>query len=146
MNNNSRYTEQQLNNHNALLNPQIGDYWNEMFCPYFLVVDVKGDKFTVLSCMNRPNEPNAKIDYKSGAGWNFDYSKSMVVTRDWIEKAVRYKSIDGFVADVFNSEKTRSIVTAWRNFVQQQMQEEIRKLEEKWEEFTGWKYLKEENV
>lgn len=137
-----------VNNQKALDNPQPGDYWNEMFCPYFIVVDVKGDDITVLSCMggpdshNRKDEPNAKIDIKDG--WGFDYSKSMIVDRAWMEKAVKYGTIDGFVADVVRSEKTERIVQEWRNWVQKDIRRQIKELESKWEKFTGWKYLKEE--
>ncbi len=141
--------EQDLKNYNALHNPKPGDYWHEMFCPYFVVVDVKGDNITVLSCLggpdsyNRKDELNAKIDIDKGH-WGFDYSKSMVVDRAWIEKAVKYGSIDGFVADVTRSDKTEAIVTEWRRFKQKEIKEKIKALESEWEEFTGWKYLKED--
>ena len=141
--------ERDLQNQKALDNPRPGDYWNEMFCPYFVVVDVKGEEFTVLSCMggpdsyNRKDEPNAKIEIDKGH-WGFDYAKSMTVDREWIRKAVKYGSIDGFVADVVNSEKTQQIVTEWRRHKQQAMKAEIQRLQSEWEEFTGWKYLKEE--
>ncbi len=143
--------EQELKNYKALQNPQPGDYWHEMFCPYFVVVHVKDEKYTVLSCLggpdsfNRKDELNARIDNKDGT-WSFDYSKSMVVDRAWIEKSVRYGSIDGFVADVSQSEKMQSIVTEWRRYTQQEMRKKIREIESEWEEFTGWKYLKEENI
>lgn len=141
--------EQDLQNHNALLNPQPGDYWHEMFCPYFIVVNVEGDKFRVLSCMggpgsyNRKDEPNARIEVDSGH-WTFDCSKSMLVDRAWIEKAVRYENIDSFVADVVQSEETARIAQEWRNWKQKNLREQIRALESEWEKFTGWKYLKEE--
>ena len=139
--------KQRLDNEYALANPQPGDYWNEMFCPYFVVVDVKGEAITVLSCLggpdsyNRKDEPNAKIDMKDS--WGFDYSKSMVVDRKWMEKAVRYDTINGFVADVGRSEKTMRIVTEWRDWVQKDLKNQIMMLQLQWEEFTGWKYLKE---
>lgn len=139
-------------NQQALDDPKPGDYWQEMFCPYFIVVDAdhKQDRYTVLSCMggpdsyNRKDEINAKIDSKEG--WSLDYSKSMVVNRDWIRKAVTYGTIPGFVADVVNSEKTRLIVAEWRNHVQQEMRRKIDSLQQEWEQFTGWKYLKEESL
>ena len=142
-----KLTEQNLNNIEALDNPQPGDYWNEMFCPYFIVVDVKGRDITVLSCMggpdsyNRKHEINAKIDH--GDSWSFDYSRSMVVDREWIEKAVKYDNIDSFVADVSRSEKTQTVVNEWRDWVQKDMRRQIQEMEEKWKEFTGWKHLKE---
>lgn len=135
-------------NQQALDNPTPGDYWHERFQPYFIVVDVDNDSYTVLSCLGGPNsfhrkdEINAKIDSKEG--WSFDYSKSMVVDREWISRAVTYGSIPGFAADVVNSEKTRLIVAEWRNHVQQEMKRKIDSLQQEWEQFTGWKYLREE--
>ena len=141
------HEKQKLQNYQSLDNPRIGDYWNEMFCPYFLVVDVKGDDITVLSCMGGPNsynrkhEPNARIDKMDG--WCFDYSKSMIVNREWMTRAVKYGTIDGFVADVSNSEKTVAIAMEWRDWKQKDIRKQIENLEKKWNEFTGWAYLKD---
>jgi len=143
------YKQQQLDNHYAMDNPRPGDYWSEMFCPYFVVVEVKGSEVRVCSCMGGPNshnrkdEPNARISVDQDH-WGFDYSKSMVVDREWIAEAVGYGSIDGFVADVSRSEKTERIAQEWRNWVQKDLRQQIAELESKWEEFTGWKYLKED--
>lgn len=138
------YEQKKLENQQGLENPRIGDYWHEMFCPYFLVVDVKDDDITVLSCLGgiytRKHELNAKIDTKDG--WTFDLSKSMVVNREWMTKAVKYESIEGFVADVSNSEKTLKIAMEWRDYKQKQIRNNITELEQQWEEFTGWTYLK----
>ncbi|NCZ96525.1 hypothetical protein EBZ02_05100 [bacterium] len=68
----------------------------------------------------------------------------MTVDRGWIERAVRYESIDGFVADVSNTEKTQRIVEEWRKYRANLIKQQITQLEQEWEEFTGWKYLKEE--
>jgi len=139
--------KQDLANLKALANPQPGDYWHEMFCPYFIVVDREGDKFCVLSCLGGPksftrkHELDAKVDTKDG--WHFDYSKSMLVDHEWIRQTVRYESIDGFVADVVQSEKTARIVQEWREHKRLTMLKEIERLEEEYEKFTGWKYLKE---
>ena len=139
------YEQKKLENQESLNNPRIGDYWHEMFCPYFLVVDVKGDDITVLSCLGgiytRKHELNAKIDTKDG--WTFDLSKSMVVNREWMTKAVKYESIEGFVADVGNSEKTVKISMEWRDYKQKQIRNKITELEKQWEEFTGWSKLKD---
>jgi hypothetical protein len=91
---------------------------------------------------NRKHELNARISVDN-AHWSFDYSKSMVVDREWIAKAVRYDTIDGFVADVSRSERTQHIATEWRDWVQKDIRRQIAELEDKWEEFTGWKFLKE---
>jgi hypothetical protein len=143
------YKEQQERNRQALSDPKPGDYWHEMFCPYFIVVDRGGDDITVLSCLGGPDkhsrkdEPDARVDNDDGT-WSFDYSKSMVVDRAWIERTVKYGSIDGFVADVTNTEKSRGIVDEWRDWRQKDMLREIEQKKQAWEEFTGWKYLKQE--
>ena len=145
------HKEQTLENYQALMNPQPGDYWQEMFCPYFIVVDVKGNDITELSCMGGPNsftrknEVNARISIDTDH-WGFDYGKSMVVDRVWMEKAVRYDTIDGFVADVGRSEKTLAIVNEWRDHKQKEIRKKIEDMQNEWEEFTGWKYLKEDLV
>jgi hypothetical protein len=143
------HKQQQLDNQYAMDNPRPGDYWSEMFSPYFVVVEVKGSKVRVLSCMggptsfNRKHELNARISVDN-AHWSFDYSKSMVVDREWIAEAVRYSNIDGFVADVSRTERTERIVSEWRNWVQKDLRRQIVELQSTWEEFTGWKYLKED--
>ena len=143
------YEERKVKNQQSLENPRIGDYWHERFCPYFVVVDVKGDDITVLSCLGggytRKDELNAKIDLKDG--WTFDFSKSMVVNREWMTKAVKYESIEGFVADVGHSEKTVGIAMEWRDYKQKQIRNKIIELEKQWNEFTGWVHLKDtENI
>jgi len=143
------HAKQLEDNQRALDDPQPGDYWQEMFCPYFLVVDVKGDNITVLSCLGGPNSFNRKHELDARIKldkdhWTWDLSKSMVVNRDWIAKAVKYDSIEGFVADVWNSEKTVKMAMEWRQWRQKELRKQIQDLESKWEEFTGWKYLKED--
>lgn len=145
---NEQIREQDLRNQKALAFPQIGDYWHEMFCPYFVIVNKEGDKFRVLSCLGGPksftrkDELNAQIEVDNGH-WGFDYSKSMLVDHEWIRRTVTYESIDGFVADVVQSEKTDRIAQEWRNWKQTEMRKQIQALESEWEQFTGWKYLKE---
>lgn len=140
--------KQKLANYQSLDNPRIGDYWQEMFCPYFLVVDVKGDKITVLSCLggpdsyNRKDEPCARIEVDNNS-WTWDLTKAMVVDREWMASAVKYGSIEGFVADVWNSEKTVKMAMEWRDWKQKQIRKEIEDLENKFNEFTGWAYLKD---
>ena len=136
------HQEQQTRNQRAITDPKAGDFWHEMFCPYFLVVDVRDDKIGILSCIS---EPKAKIDNKDGT-YSFDYSKTQYVDRTFIEKKVTYESISGFVADVRNSKKSIEIVSEWRDFTQKEMRKQIKELESKWEEFTGWSYLKKEFV
>jgi len=120
-------------NETALANPQPGDYWQEMFCPYFVVTAVNGDNITVLSCMGGPNsynrkdEVNARI-YNDDDTWSFDYSKHMVVDREWMRRAVRYERIDGFVADVIRNDKSKILVKEWKQFHAQRLLTELKAL------------------
>jgi hypothetical protein len=122
------HQEQQRTNQEAMDNPQPGDYWNEMFCPYFLVVQVKNDEhITVLNCLSKYGPDAVK---KVDAGhWTFDVSKSMVVNKEWIRDRVRYGSIDGFVADVVRGrEKFQAIVSDWIEYRGQQLVQELQGL------------------
>jgi len=145
---NEQIREQDLANQKSLAFPQIGDYWHEMFCPYFVIVNREGLKFRVLSCLGGPKsftrkeEINARIEVDSGY-WAFDYSKSMLVDNDWIRRTVTYGSIDGFVADVVNTPKTQQIAQEWRKHFAQDLRRQLVDLQNQYEEFTGWKYLKE---
>lgn len=74
----------------ALLNPLPGDYWQEMFNPYFLVLRVKGDDIVIVD-----KRKDVGKDY-----WAWDLDKCKVVDRAYISRKVRYSTIDGFCADV----------------------------------------------
>jgi len=123
-------------NQSALDEPQVGDFWLErMFCPYFIIVKADNTKgiYTVLSCLggahtvNRKHEPDARIDNKDNT-WCFDYSKHMIVDREWIKKAVTYSSIAGFVADVTRSDRNMAVVKEWRQFHAQRLLKELKEL------------------
>lgn len=142
------YEKQKRINEESLHNPKIGDYWQEMFCPYFLVVDVKDKDVTVLSCLGGPNSFNRKHELDARIEldkdhWTWDLSKSMVVDRNWIFKAVKYDSGEGFVADVINSEKTVKMAMEWRDWKQKDIRKQIINLEKQFNDFTGWSVLKE---
>ena len=144
------HEKQKLKNYEALENPQVGDYWQEMFCPYFVIVEtLKGNKYRVLSCLGGPNsytrkdEPNAQVDNNDGT-WSFNYDADMVVDHAWIKHTVKYESIEGFVADVNNTPKTQRIVQEWRNHKAEVLRKEWEEKKAEWERFTGWAYLKDE--
>jgi hypothetical protein len=123
------HTEQQNLNTNAFEDPQPGDYWHERFCPYFIIVNRspvgRPMKYTVLGCYGKDS---AKVENKDGT-WSFDYSKSIEVDWTWISEQVRYKNIDGFVADVVrNSEKSNAVVKEWKQFHAQRLLKELKEL------------------
>jgi hypothetical protein len=68
----------------------------------------------------------------------------MVVDYAWIEKTVKYESIDSFVADVSNTEKTQTIVSEWREFKGKQILKQIENLQNEYLQFTEWNTLKKE--
>ncbi len=113
-------------NADALLNPQPGDYWSEHFCPYFIVVQVDNDNITILNCIDQDKSKNAIINHKDY--WSFDYSKGMVVDKEWIKKQVTYNSIAGFCADVSRTEKYKKIAKEWVEFQTDLLLDQIRKL------------------
>ena len=133
-------------NQEAIDQPKVGDFWLErVYCPYFLVVAVKGEDITILNCIARDGEPNARVQNKDGT-WQFDYSKSMVVTKEWLQSKVSYNSIPGFCADVRRMDSDNlcsTLVNEWRDYQAQSMRKKIEVLEAEFEEFTGWKYLKD---
>lgn len=121
------HAEQQRLNQAAVDNPEPGDYWQEMFCPYFLVVQAKGDAITILNCL--PHKGTSARKSVDDSHWMFDVSKSMVVDRAWIEKLVRYESIDGFVADVSRGrERNQEIVNEWIRYRSSQLIKELQDL------------------
>jgi len=108
-------TTQKNMNEDAVLNPKVGDYWTErVFCPYLLVVRVDGDEITILNFIGGDKYPSSRIRHKEH--WEIDPSKYMIVDKKFINDLVKYKSIDGFVADVINTDKTMSMVKEFEDF------------------------------
>jgi hypothetical protein len=118
--------KRQKQNQEALDNPQIGDYWHEMYCPYFVIVDIdKNDsnRITVLSCLGgengsekRKHEVNAIIRNKDY--WSLNYDKAMIVDKAWIKEAVTYSSSNpGFMADVVRN-KSMDFVNEWNEYIE----------------------------
>lgn len=134
-------------NQDAVNNPQIGDYWQERFSPYFFVVDVNGNDITVLSCVggpdsrNRKHEINAKIEHPEDSTWSLDYSKHMVVDKDWIKELVMYKSIHGFCADVVRKGPNSIIAVEWRSHKCNLLYQQWTALKKEWEKLSGLSYI-----
>lgn len=102
------------NNQEAIESPKVGDYWSEMGCPYFVVVDTKEDLVTILCAFERDEVKNARVI--GDKYWHFDLTKHSVVTKDWLEQRVTYRTIPGFCADVSrDSPQILKIVSDWRN-------------------------------
>lgn len=120
----------------AVTNPQPGDYWHEMFCPYFLVVAVDGDDITVLDFISKDPAKNARVNDSFGGYWEIDYSRARIVNRDWIKHVVSYNTIPGFVADVVRNDVWRARADEWRIH-------ECDRLKAQWEKLSGWTALKE---
>lgn len=119
--------EQDALNDQAVAMPEPGDYWHEMFCPYFLVVHVRDDQITVLSAMHRPGEPHARVNHDDGT-WSLDMDQYMVVDRAWILNRVRYKNIADYVADVVRSDRNRAWAQQWVDHRAQQLLQEFQSL------------------
>lgn len=89
-------------NQEALNNPQPGDYWQEMFNPYFLVLRVIGDNIVIVD-----KRKDVGKDY-----WVWDLDECKVVDRAYISRKVKYGSIDGFCADVMR-DKHKPFIEAY---------------------------------
>ena len=86
-------------------NPLEGDYWHEMCCVYHVVLKVLTNGNLVIA--NRQNEKDGQ--------W-FDFKNAHEITKAEHTKLVRYKGIDGFVADVVvASTPGMAAVSAWRD-------------------------------
>ena len=86
----------------AFKNPLPGDYWNEMFCPYFVIL-AKTKNDTLIVC--------DKTKPVGTTHWTWDLEKVIEVSMDYMNR-VKYDTIDGFCADV-SSSPHRWVVTAW---------------------------------
>lgn len=96
-------------NQEAFDNPRPGDYWTErVFTPIFLVVRVKGEEITVLDASDR---------IIGETHWHFDYAKSKVVNKEWMEKLVKYWNVPGFAFDVKRgNSQMLQIVEEWKQY------------------------------
>jgi hypothetical protein len=74
-----------MNDHILNLNhandPQVGDYWHEMFCPCFLVLDRSRFSVSFLYKTIKDND-----------GWTWDVSNVQTMTIKEFSKRVRYTS------------------------------------------------------
>ena len=120
-------------NQAAIDNPKPGDCWVELYCIiYFIVVAVKEDKITVLSCLPetpyRKGEQCAKIDNGDGT-YSFDYSKHMVVNRAWMERTVKYSTANDFCAAVSFGLNTIRIAEEWKEYHRNILLQQLKDLE-----------------
>lgn len=71
--------------------PQPGDYWHEMFCPYLVVLLRIGKN--VIVCQTRKDFPDG--------GWTWDMDKPEIITLERLREIVTYGRLPTrFVADV----------------------------------------------
>lgn len=85
------WDKQQELNRQHLLNPQEGDYWHEMSCPYFIIAAVDEDGVLVFD-----------TTYEVDKGhFSFRSDKIKYMTREELRKSLTYKTMpDKFVAMV----------------------------------------------
>lgn len=89
-------------NKEAFNDPKPGDFWHEMFCPYFVVLANHGDELII--CEYGKPMP--------GNHWTWDLTKAKAVPKSYME-CVKYQSIEGFVADVSRTQYWA--VEAWKD-------------------------------
>jgi hypothetical protein len=95
----------------AIKIPAVGDYWHEMYCPYFVIVNIQDDKYTILCAVTIEGATNAIVRHRDYC--EFDYSKHSVVSIEWIKDIVSYKNAPGFVADVRRGWRP-SLINEWQ--------------------------------
>lgn len=77
-------------NEKRIADPRPGDFWHEMFCPYFVVVAVHGEQ--ILIC-------DAIVDLDKDH-WTFDLTRCRYATKQALRNRVTYDTMpDKFVAD-----------------------------------------------
>ena len=84
--------------------PQVGDYWHEMYCPYFMVLEVLENH--VIIC-----EKTKQVDNNH---WTFDLDECKLISKEKLEKRVKYSTMDKFVADVVPRNRLYPLVDEWR--------------------------------
>lgn len=99
------YDSQAELNKEHLVNPVAGDYWHEMFSPYFLVMKNLGNGELVIC--------DSIIDYTEG--WAFNIYEARTIKHEDLAAWVTYQRIDGFVADVMISKKRHSLLDSWQD-------------------------------
>jgi hypothetical protein len=77
-------------NEKHVSNPEPGDYWHEMFCPYLVVLARVGDRVIIY-------RTRKDVDHRH---WTWDTTKPEMMSLADLRKKVTYGNIPGFVADV----------------------------------------------
>lgn len=82
------HEKQQVLNLEYATNPQPGDYWEDMFCPVLLVLEVKNDKVTIVSKTKEVDQFH----------WSWDFDKVQVLTVQELIDKLSYSYDSGAVA------------------------------------------------
>lgn len=135
----SRIEKQKETNNRAFLNPKVGDYWQEMFCPYFIVLEVI-DSNTFWVCDERkPVDEN---------NWTWDLEKSKMVDKLYFNRVKYSPTSEGFVADVIEYGTTNPFISKWEEIKKekfhdvdslkiQQLRDKIKSLEQNRKEWIN---------
>ena len=99
----SRIETQKQINTRAFDDPKVGDYWHEMFCPYFIVLEVIGDG-TFWICDERKT-----VDRDH---WTWDLEQARIVEKRYFDR-VKYSPNSGFCADVIEYGVTNPFASKW---------------------------------
>lgn len=91
-------------NQQHLDNPEIGDYWQEHFCVYHLVLDVLLNGNLVIA--------KRDLDFKEGQRFRLEAAEE--ITKEQHKKLVMYSDLSGFVAScVSGSQVALGMVEEW---------------------------------
>ena len=111
---------QEFINECHVIQPQVGDYWSEMFAPYHVVVHVSYDFVVVCE---------AKV--VDDSHWRFDLNKHTILTYKEHAKRVMYGSIYGFVADCSPNRLSKD-ADEWQEKQRQKFKQEFGFLDKTW--------------
>ena len=111
------YEEAQIKNKKHVDQPQVGDFWHEMFSPYHIVLAVT-DTHVIICEKTKPTD-----NYH----YTFDLSETKTVTLEEHKNIVTYTTMrDKFVADVVPNCKMMPLIEEWRAQRKESMLQEMK--------------------
>ena len=111
------YEERQEQNKQHTDNPQVGDFWHEMFSPYHVVLAVT-DTHVIICDKTVPAGSNH---------YTFDLTETKTVTLEEHKNIVTYSTMrDKFVADVVPKSRMMPWIEEWRRKRKEAMMQEMK--------------------
>jgi hypothetical protein len=87
----NRYEIQNKLNQEHFDNPTVGDYWQEMFCPYFIVLEIVDSSWFWICDERKAVDSNH---------WTWDLENSKIVSKKYFDRVKYDPTNNKFMADV----------------------------------------------